>query len=143
MLVDNTQRDHIAPQRGDFSMFGGLYRPIELIETDGVCIDPLFYASPGVFITTKSLDKSKAEVEVKTLLNSDGKAGDVDVAVEILDMKGRKVAGKTVKAAARGKEESGSSRNTGDSQSRALERCQESLPLPGEDLRQDGGRPDG
>lgn len=27
-------------------MFGGLYRPIELIETDGVCIDPLFYASP-------------------------------------------------------------------------------------------------
>lgn len=100
VLVDNTQRDHIAPQRGDFSMFGGLYRPIELIETDGVCIDPLFYASPGVFITTKSLDKSKAEVEVKTLLNSDGKAGDVDVAVEILDMKGRKVAGKTVKAAA-------------------------------------------
>ncbi len=100
VLVDNTQRDHIAPQRGDFSMFGGLYRPIELIETDGVCIDPLFYASPGVFITTKSLDKSKAEVEVKTLLNSDGKARDVDVAVEILDMKGRKVAGKTVKAAA-------------------------------------------
>ncbi|WP_418173939.1 sugar-binding domain-containing protein, partial [Akkermansia sp.] len=78
VLVDNTQREHIAPQRGDFSMFGGLYRPIELIETDGVCIDPLFYASPGVFITTKSLDKSKAEVEVKTLLNSDGKARDVD-----------------------------------------------------------------
>ena len=40
-------------------------------------------------------------MEVKTLLNSDGKAGDVDVAVEILDMKGRKVAGKTVKAAAK------------------------------------------
>ena len=65
VLVDNTQRNHIAPQRGDFSMFGGLYRPIELIETDGVCIDPLFYASPGVFITTKSLSKSKAEVEVR------------------------------------------------------------------------------
>ncbi|MFR0851064.1 sugar-binding domain-containing protein [Akkermansia sp.] len=54
VMVDNTQRDHIAPQRGDFSMFGGLYRPIELIETDQVCIDPLFYASPGVFITTRS-----------------------------------------------------------------------------------------
>ncbi len=40
--MDNTQRDHIAPQRGIFSMFGGLYRPIELIETDGVCIDPSF-----------------------------------------------------------------------------------------------------
>lgn len=99
VLADNTQQDHIAPQRGDFSMFGGLYRSIELIETDGVCIDPLFYASPGVFVTTKSLDKSRAEVEVNILLNSAGKTGKVKVAVEILDMKGRTVAGKAVKAA--------------------------------------------
>lgn len=102
--VDNTHRDHIAPQRGDFSMFGGLYRPVELIETDQVCIDPLFYASPGVFITTKSLTKAKAEVEVKALVNTGGKAGgEVAVNVEILDGKGRKVAGKTVKAALDGK----------------------------------------
>ena len=100
VMVDNTQRDHIAPQRGDFSMFGGLYRPIELIETDQVCIDPLFYASPGVFITTRSLDNSKAEVEVKTLLNSAEAKGDVTVAVEILNKQGKKVAGKTVKASA-------------------------------------------
>ncbi|MCD8061357.1 MAG: glycoside hydrolase family 2 protein [Akkermansiaceae bacterium] len=100
VMVDNTQRDHIAPQRGDFSMFGGLYRPIELIETDQVCIDPLFYASPGVFITTRSLDKSRAEVEVKTLLNAAEARGDVTVAVEILDKQGKKVAGKTVKASA-------------------------------------------
>ena len=37
---------------------------------------------------------------IRDSLNSDGKAGDVDVAVEILDMKGRKVAGKTVTDAA-------------------------------------------
>lgn len=100
VLVDNTHRDHIAPQRGDFSMFGGLYRPVELIETDCVCIDPLFYASSGVFITTKSLNKSRAEVEVKTLLSASGKPGDVEVAVDVLDMKGRKAAGKTVKVPA-------------------------------------------
>lgn len=98
VMVDNTQREHIAPQRGDFSMFGGLYRPIELIETDGICIDPLFHASPGVFITTRSLDKSRAEVEVKTLLNSANGNGDAAVTVEILDRQGKKVAGKTVKA---------------------------------------------
>lgn len=40
---------------------------------------------------------------MKTLLNSDGKAGDVDVAVEILDMKGRKVA-EDGKGRRRGKE---------------------------------------
>ena len=54
VLVDNTQRNHIAPQRGDFSMFGGLYRPIELIETDGVCIDPLFMLLPA-FSSRQSL----------------------------------------------------------------------------------------
>lgn len=89
VLVDNTQRNHIAPQRGDFSMFGGLYRPIELIETDGICIDPLFYASPGIFVTTKSLSESKAVVEVKTLLNSDGKAMQIKGVSRHQDMKGK------------------------------------------------------
>lgn len=28
VLVDNTQRNHIAPQRGDFSMFGGCTGPL-------------------------------------------------------------------------------------------------------------------
>lgn len=101
--VDNTHRDHIAPQRGDFSMFGGLYRPVELIETDQVCIDPLFYASPGVFITTRSLTREKAEVEVKVLLNAARSAGkDASVSVEILDRQGKKVAGKTVDATLNG-----------------------------------------
>ncbi len=99
LKVDNTHRDHIAPQRGDFSMFGGLYRPVELIETDSLCIDPLFYASPGVFVTTKSLNAGKAVVEVKTKLNLKGAPVDAAaVTVTITDKTGKKVAvGKTVK----------------------------------------------
>ncbi len=93
LKVDNTHRDHIAPQRGDFSMFGGLYRPVELIETDKVCIDPVFYASPGVFVTTKSLNAAKAVVEVKTLLNAKGNGAEkATVTVAVLDHKGNKVA---------------------------------------------------
>ncbi len=91
--VDNSHRDHIAPQRGDFSMFGGLYRPVELITTDATCIDPVFYASPGVFITTKSLTDDQAVVAVKTLVNG---AAQGEIAVAIKDADGKVVAtGKT------------------------------------------------
>ncbi len=93
LTVDNTHRDHIAPQRGDFSLFGGLYREVELIETDSLCIDPLFFASPGVFITTQSLSEDKAVIEVKTLLNT-ASAAEVgaEVSVVVKDAGGRVVA---------------------------------------------------
>ncbi len=104
LKVDNTHRDHIAPQRGDISMFGGLYRPVEMVAADSVCIDPVFYASPGVFVTTKSLNGAKAVVEVKTLLNAKGNGADkAAVIVTILDHKGNKVAtGKSLCAAVKG-----------------------------------------
>ncbi len=91
--VDNTHHDHIAPQRGDFSMFGGLYRPVELIETGMTCIDPLFYASPGVFITTRELTDEKAVVEVRTLLSTSAEADvPAELAVVVRDADGREVA---------------------------------------------------
>ncbi len=93
LKVDNTHQDHIAPQRGDFSLFGGLYRGVELVETDKLCIDPLFHASPGVFVTTKSLAEDKAVIEVKTLLNStNAEAAEADLCVVVRDAEGRDVA---------------------------------------------------
>ncbi len=53
ITADNTYNDDILPLSGDFSMFGGLYRSVTLIETDKICIDPAFFASPGVFIRTE------------------------------------------------------------------------------------------
>lgn len=68
--VDNTHRQDIPPLSGDFNVNGGLYRPAELIVTDKVCISPLDYASPGVYITTKKLDIIRANVEVRSLLSN-------------------------------------------------------------------------
>ncbi len=91
--VDDTHRNHIAPQRGDFSIFGGLYRPLELIETGLTCIDPLFYASPGVFITTRELTEQTAAVEVKVLLNTTRKTAEkVELTATVRDAEGKKVA---------------------------------------------------
>lgn len=97
--VDNSVVEHVAPLRGDFSMFGGLYRPVELIETDQVCIDPLFYASPGVFLTVMAMDGRKAEVEAKVRVNAGAEAGGprkVAVKADVLDREGRTVATNTV-----------------------------------------------
>jgi len=68
--VDNTHREDLAPLAGDFNLFGGLYRDVELIVTDDVCISPIDYASSGVYLTTKSLDTKKAVVEVRSIISN-------------------------------------------------------------------------
>ena len=67
--VDNTRVDDIAPLSGDFTVFGGLYRPVHLIATDAVCISPLDYASPGVYLTPQSVTPDKAVVAVTAKLS--------------------------------------------------------------------------
>lgn len=68
--VDNTHRQDIPPLSGDFNVNGGLYRPAQLIVTDKVCVYPLDYASSGVYITTKEIQKDRAVVEVKSLISN-------------------------------------------------------------------------
>ena len=71
--VDNTHREDLPPLAGDFNLFGGLYRPVQLIVTDEVCVSPLDYASPGVYLTIKSLDDKQAVVEVRSLISNGNK----------------------------------------------------------------------
>lgn len=40
IAVDNSYNPHIPPNEGDFTMFGGLYRDVEIIEKPMLCIDP-------------------------------------------------------------------------------------------------------
>lgn len=91
--TDNTFRKHILPLSGDFSLFGGLYRPVALIQTDAVCITPDYYASPGVFIKQEKLDEKEGVVEVSTMISArESKAKEVTVKVAITDAKGKTVA---------------------------------------------------
>ena len=50
--VDSRFDLDVPPIMGDFTLFGGLYRDVWLIETDPVCIDPLRDGGPGVDVTT-------------------------------------------------------------------------------------------
>ena len=58
--VSNAPTMDVAPICGDFNIYGGLPRGVELIVTDPICIKPDFYGSPGVFFYPKSVDPHEA-----------------------------------------------------------------------------------
>jgi beta-galactosidase len=68
--VDNKKYDDILPLGGDFNMYGGIYRPVHLITTNQVCITPLDYASPGVYIKQEKVSARDAEISITTKLSN-------------------------------------------------------------------------
>lgn len=102
--VDNRWRADLAPISGGFAIIGGLYRQAELLVTDALCINPLYYGSKGIFIDTKN----NGEVKIRTHLHygkySDGRMTTTvpettaKVTATIYDMTGKTVAtnGQTV-----------------------------------------------
>ena len=68
--VSNAQTMDIAPICGDFNMFGGLYRGVELLVTEDVCIEPAYYASSGVFFTQSDVSEKKAHLKIEALLSA-------------------------------------------------------------------------
>src|ERR1019366_9098317 len=63
--VDN-RRGAISPLGGDFTIYGGLYRPVSLILTNMLNITPLDYAGPGVYLKQLTATIDNAQVEVTT-----------------------------------------------------------------------------
>lgn len=93
--ADNTLRPDVPPLSGDFPVFGGIYRPLEMIVKPSVCISPLDHASPGVRVFQRNVTKAAAMIEVQTTLdNARDAEAVVDVEVRILD--GKTVAARTI-----------------------------------------------
>lgn len=61
--ADNSRHPHIAPLGGDFTICGGLYRPVYLLARDRVAISPLDFASPGIFWKQVRATSASAELE--------------------------------------------------------------------------------
>ena len=64
--TDNAPKPDVAPLAGDFTIFGGLYRPVHLIITDEACITPLDHGSPGVSILQTKVTKNEAVLDIST-----------------------------------------------------------------------------
>ena len=64
IAVDNYVDEDAPPLYGDYTVFGGLYRPVTLIETDPVCVDPLVAGGPGFTVEAEADGTVRAEAFV-------------------------------------------------------------------------------
>ncbi|MDL2213799.1 glycoside hydrolase family 2 protein [Bacteroides sp. OttesenSCG-928-E20] len=68
--VNNAEQLDVMPLLGDFNMYGGIYRDVHLLITDNLCISPLDYASPGVYLMQQKVTPDKADVEARINLSN-------------------------------------------------------------------------
>jgi len=91
--VSNAPEPDIAPLSGDFCVFGGLYRPVQLLVTDAVCLTPLDHASPGVAWLQSMVSAKDATIDVTAQVSNGSKsAADRTLTVKLLDTTGKVVA---------------------------------------------------
>jgi beta-galactosidase len=64
----------VPPLSGDFTFFGGLYRPVHLLSTDLLAIDVMDFASPGVYLQTPHVSAASADLQVTVKLANGGGA---------------------------------------------------------------------
>jgi beta-galactosidase len=86
--ADNSYNPNVPPLSGDFTLYGGLYRDVELLALSPVSISPLDDASPGVYLTTQVTDAS-ANVQITSKLrNATQRPANVTVVTTIADAAG-------------------------------------------------------
>jgi len=68
--VDNSKFADVAPLSGDFSVYGGLYRPVHLISTGAEDFTPLDHGSPGVAWLETSVSKTQAVLDVTAQISN-------------------------------------------------------------------------
>ena len=84
--VNNGEQLDIMPLVGDFNFYGGIYRDVHLLVTDNICISPLDYASPGVYLVQKQVSDKQADVCARVnLSNATSQAQTATVKVEVKD----------------------------------------------------------
>lgn len=68
--VNNGEQLDIMPLVGDFNFYGGIYRDVHLLVTEDICISPLDYASPGVYLFQQHVGEKQAAVLARINLSN-------------------------------------------------------------------------
>ena len=68
--VTNAPDPMIAPLEGDFTIFGGIYRPVSLLVLPATCFTPLDYASSGVYMSQDKVSDSQARLTIKARIDT-------------------------------------------------------------------------
>ncbi len=88
--VNNTKNIQIPPLRGDFTVFGGLYRGVHLLVKNPLSVSVSDYASSGVYLKQEKVSTAVAESELTAIFtNRTEKDETVSSLVTLTDMTGR------------------------------------------------------
>jgi beta-galactosidase len=92
VCVDNSLNAHIPPISGDFTIFGGIYRPVTLLFRDRISLDQLDDASGGILFHQQQVDAGCARLRIVTRVRNDRDcACTVNVRCTVRDHQGNKV----------------------------------------------------
>lgn len=70
VVANNAYTLEVLPLFGDFNIYGGMYRPVNLIVTAPVCISPLDFASPGIYLEQSKVSEASADVNVEVKISN-------------------------------------------------------------------------
>lgn len=72
MVVSNSYRNDVLPTSTDMNLYGGIFRPAELIVTDRTAVSPLYFGSEGVLIRPTSVSGERVDGEAEIHLTTKG-----------------------------------------------------------------------
>jgi len=89
----SNQHNPDVPSSGDYTTFGGLYRPARLIALHDVCIDPTDHGGPGAYFTTTAADEARALISALVRLrNHSAEPRKTTIRIRLLDPTGQPAA---------------------------------------------------
>ncbi len=96
LVVDasNAADSLILPLEGDFTLFGGIYRPVWLLVLPQACFTPLDHASCGVYVSQRAVSAEQATLDVvaKVALPAGAEASRYSLRTSVYSPGGRLVA---------------------------------------------------
>jgi len=83
VLVSTDKKYQVSPISGDFAVFGGIHRKVELIETSKVCFDRTYFGTDG-FIVKTTCDNGVGKIDAKVVVQGAEEA-ECDIVYTIYD----------------------------------------------------------
>ncbi len=83
VLVSTDKQLQVSPISGDFAVFGGIHRKVELITTKDICFDRTYYGTDGIIFQTRVNEDGEGELWAQAHVLGDEK--DIDIVYTIYD----------------------------------------------------------
>lgn len=95
--VNNQYTDDIPAIRGDFNMWGGIYRDVYLIVKEPVHFSTSDYGSDGIYVSTPEVSEKYAHVEARgNIFNANFRHENIRLVQQVFNVEGREIYSKAI-----------------------------------------------